>query len=55
MHPWKYAADRDGRVMSEKPKDAWNHSCKAAAYLLLKVIGQVETKKKPTTWNRLRR
>ena len=55
MHPWRYASDRDGRVLSEKPKDAWNHSAKAAAYLCLKVLGQVESRRKPTTWNRLRR
>ncbi len=55
MHEWKYVSDKDGRILSENPKDAWNHSAKAAYYLLLKELGQVESVRKPTTWNRLRR
>lgn len=55
MHEWKYASDKDGRIISEKPKDAWNHSAKALGYLLLHEWGQVESRRKPTTWNRLRK
>lgn len=55
MHPWVYVTDRDGRVISEKPKDAWNHSAKALAYLLLARLGQVEFKRKATTWNRMKK
>jgi len=55
MHEWKFGSDRDGRIISEKPIDRWNHSAKAAYYLLLKELGQVDTKRRPTTWNRLRR
>ncbi len=35
------------------PLDRWNHSAKAVAYGLLNWLGQVEWKKKPTTFNRL--
>lgn len=55
MHPWKFFADRDGRIQGEKPIDRWNHSCKAAAYLILKHAGQAEWKRKPTSFNRLNR
>jgi hypothetical protein len=55
MHPWRYPADRSGRIISEEPEDKWNHACAAVAYLLLKHLGQVEWKKRPTTFNRLRR
>ena len=55
MHPWKYATDRDGRVMGEKPIDRWNHSAKALGYGLLHHLGQVETLRKPTSFNRLRK
>ena len=55
MHPWRYATDRDGRIIGEKPIDRWNHSAKALGYGLLKHLGQVESKRSPTTWNRLRR
>jgi hypothetical protein len=55
MHPWRYSADRDGRILGEKPIDRWNHSGKAAAYLILKHAGQAEWKRRPTSFNRLNR
>lgn len=55
MHEWRYVADKDGRIVSEKPLDRCNHSTKALAYLLLHEWGQVARLRKPTTWNRLRR
>jgi hypothetical protein len=53
MHPWRFVTDRDGRVVGEKPEDKWNHSAKCVGYGLLHHLGQVETRRKPTTWNRL--
>ena len=55
MHPWRYGTDRDGRIVSEKPEDKWNHSVKTVGYGLLHHLGQVEIKRKSTTWNRLQR
>ena len=54
MGVWKFMTDRDGRIISEKPQDKNNHSSKALGYGLLKHLGQVESRKKPTSWNRLR-
>lgn len=53
MHPWRYVVDKDGRIISEKPLDRWNHSGKAIGYGLLSHLGQVEWTKKPTSFNRL--
>lgn len=55
MTPWKYLTDRDGRILSEKPLDKWNHSAKALGYGLLHHLGQVETKTRPTSVSRLQR
>lgn len=55
MHHWKYPTDRDGHVVGETPKDAWNHSAKALGYGLLYYLRQVEHLAKPTTFSRLAR
>lgn len=56
MHPWKFPTTKDGTIMNEKPKDAWNHSCKALGYLLLRRLGLVERMgDRPKSWNRLNR
>lgn len=53
MHHWKYAATNDGRILSEKPKDAWNHSAKALGYGLLEHVGPVEGVIEQISINRL--
>jgi hypothetical protein len=55
MHPWKYPVDADGRILGEKPIDRWNHSAKALGYGLLKIQGQVEYRRRPSSFNRLRK
>ena len=55
QHPWRYPTDKDGRIIGEKPIDRWNHSAKAAGYGLLKHLGQVEIKRKATSFNRLQK
>lgn len=55
MHAWKYQTDRSGTIVSEKPKDAWNHSCKALGYLLLRYLRQVEILEKPKGYNRIKK
>lgn len=55
MHPWKYPTDRDGRVISERPIDKWNHSAKALGYGLLHHLGLVESLRRPKSFNRLRK
>jgi hypothetical protein len=55
MHPWKFQTDRSGTIISEKPKDAWNHSAKALGYLLLRYLRQVEILEKPKSFNRIHR
>lgn len=55
MHPWKFPTDKSGIILNDKPKDAWNHSCKALGYLLLRRLGIVERLgAKPKTWNRIK-
>ncbi len=55
MHFWKYPTDRDGRVISEKPIDKWNHACKALGYGLLHHLKQVERVRKPTPVSRMQK
>ena len=43
-----------GRITGEKPVDKNNHSAKAAGYLLLHHLGQVERLSQPKSWNRLK-
>lgn len=55
MHPWRYQSNNEGEVLNEKPKDAWNHSCKALGYVLLRHLGIVErTGEKNAAYNRLK-
>lgn len=54
MHVWKYATDRDGRILGEKPLDKWNHSSKAMAYGMLHHLGQVSYNRRSRTVNRLK-
>lgn len=53
MHPWKYPSTRDGTITSEKPVDAWNHSCKALGYLLLRYLGIAKSTEKRESSNRV--
>lgn len=53
MGPWIHMVDRSGRITGEKPVDKNNHSAKAAGYLLLHHLGQVERVAKSVSWNRL--
>lgn len=53
MHPWKFQTDRDGRITSEKPKDAWNHSAKCVSYGLLNHLGQASHRREYQAKNRL--
>lgn len=56
MFYWQYPTDRDGRVISERPIDKWNHSAKALGYGLLHHLGHVErVRKPPTNYNRMRK
>lgn len=55
MHPWRFLADKSGRIISEKPIDKWNHSAKCLGYGLLHHLGQVESSRKPTHVSRLNR
>ena len=55
MHFWKYPTDRDGRIISEKPVDRWNHSSKALGYGLLHHLGQVERLRRPVPVSRMQR
>ena len=55
MHAWKFPTDRSGTILNEKPKDAWNHSCKALGYLLLRYLRQVEMLEKPKPFNRIKK
>ncbi len=56
MHPWKFHTDKGGTIINEKPIDAWNHSCKALGYLLLRHLGPVERLgPKPQSYNRIKK
>lgn len=58
MHPWRFPSTKDGIIVSDKPEDEWNHSCKALGYLLLRRLGLVERvgergKSKNRIWDNL--
>jgi hypothetical protein len=56
MHPWRFPIGRDGIIVSDKPEDKWNHSCKALGYGLLKHLGLVERLgERPPIRNRLKK
>ena len=42
MTPWKYEVGADGSINVDKPTDRWDDGCKALAYGILDVFGEVD-------------
>jgi hypothetical protein len=42
MTPWKYEVGADGGINVDKPTSKWDDACKALAYGILNVFGEVD-------------